>query len=152
MKFMHKDAYRIVRPPSCLAILIRNMSILQQNTRKLRYFVPQASKPTLTRYKKAGNPKGLPAQGQCISRHMRESRVSSAFVLAALSCSEVARTCARHTRCVRALSGLRPRRTPMPERRLRPRERSCGQPQPSAEDGCSGRCYGPCQRRVRPCE
>ena len=46
---MHKDAYRVVRPPSCLAILIRNMSILQQNIRKLRYFVGQASKPTLTR-------------------------------------------------------------------------------------------------------
>ena len=46
----------------------------------------------------------------------------------------------RPPRCaVRALSGLRPRRTPMPERRLRPRERSCGQPQPSAEDGCSGK-------------
>ena len=46
---MHKDAYQEVRPPSCLAILIRNMSILRQNTRKLRYFVRQASKPTLTR-------------------------------------------------------------------------------------------------------
>ena len=39
---MHKDVYQAVRPPSCLAILIRNMSILQQNRRKLRYFVGQA--------------------------------------------------------------------------------------------------------------
>jgi len=39
---MHRDAYQAVRPPSCLAILIKNMSILQQNTRKLRYFVRQA--------------------------------------------------------------------------------------------------------------
>ena len=39
---MHRDAYQAVRPPSYLAILIRNMSILQQNTRKLRYFVRQA--------------------------------------------------------------------------------------------------------------
>ena len=35
---MHRDAYRVVRPPSCLAILIRNMSILRQNLPKLRYF------------------------------------------------------------------------------------------------------------------
>jgi len=41
MKFMHRDAYQVVRPPSCLAILIRNMSILQQNLPKLRYFVRQ---------------------------------------------------------------------------------------------------------------
>ena len=39
---MHRDAYRVVRPPSCLTILIKNMSILQQNIRKLRYFVRQA--------------------------------------------------------------------------------------------------------------
>ena len=39
---MHKNAYRVVRPPSYLAILIRNMSILQQNLPKLRYFVRQA--------------------------------------------------------------------------------------------------------------
>jgi len=39
---MHRDEYRVVRPPSCLAILIKNMSILQQNTRKLHYFVRQA--------------------------------------------------------------------------------------------------------------
>ena len=39
---MHKDAYRVVRPPSCLAILMKNMSILQQNLTKLRYFVRQA--------------------------------------------------------------------------------------------------------------
>ena len=39
---MHKYAYQAVRLPGCLAILIRNMSILQQNTRKLRYFVRQA--------------------------------------------------------------------------------------------------------------
>ena len=48
---MHRDAYQVVRPPSCLAILIKNMSILQQNLPKLRYFVRQASKPTLTRYR-----------------------------------------------------------------------------------------------------
>jgi len=42
MKFMHRDAYRVVRPPSCLAILMKNMSILQQNLPKLRYFVRQA--------------------------------------------------------------------------------------------------------------
>jgi len=28
MKFMHRDAYQVVRPPSCLASLIKNMSIL----------------------------------------------------------------------------------------------------------------------------
>ena len=39
---MHRDAYQAVRPPSCLAILIRNMSILRQNLPKLRYFVGQA--------------------------------------------------------------------------------------------------------------
>ena len=39
---MHKDAYQVVRPPISLAILIRNMSILQQNLPKLRYFVRQA--------------------------------------------------------------------------------------------------------------
>ena len=39
---MHRDAYQAVRPPSCLAILMKNMSILQQNIRKLRYFVRQA--------------------------------------------------------------------------------------------------------------
>ena len=39
---MHRDAYRVVRPPSCLAILIRNMSILKQNILKLCYFVRQA--------------------------------------------------------------------------------------------------------------
>jgi len=39
---MHRDTYQVVQPPSCLAILIRNMSILQQNIRKLRYFVRQA--------------------------------------------------------------------------------------------------------------
>ena len=49
MQFMHKDAYQAVRPPSCLAILMKNMSILQQNLPKLHYFVRQASKPTLTR-------------------------------------------------------------------------------------------------------
>ena len=48
---MHKDEYRVVRSPSFLAILIKNMSILQQNPPKLRYFVRQASKPTLTRYR-----------------------------------------------------------------------------------------------------
>ena len=32
-----------------------------------------------TLQKKAGNPKGLPAQGQYVSRHMRKPRVSSAF-------------------------------------------------------------------------
>ena len=42
MKFMHRNVYQAVRPPSCLAILIKNMSILQQNLPKLRYFVPQA--------------------------------------------------------------------------------------------------------------
>ena len=42
MKFIHEDAYQAVWPPSCLAILIRNMSILQQNLPKLRYFVRQA--------------------------------------------------------------------------------------------------------------
>ena len=42
MKFMHRDAYQVVRPPSCLAILIRDMSILQQNILKQRYFVGQA--------------------------------------------------------------------------------------------------------------
>ena len=42
MKFMHRDAYQAVRPPSCLAILMKNMSILQQNLPKLRYFVRQA--------------------------------------------------------------------------------------------------------------
>ena len=46
---MHRNAYRVVQPPSFLAILIRNMSILQQNLLKLRYFVRQTSKPTLTR-------------------------------------------------------------------------------------------------------
>ena len=39
---MHKDVYQAVRPPSCLAILIKNMSILRQNLPKLRYFVRQA--------------------------------------------------------------------------------------------------------------
>ena len=48
---MHRDAYQVVRPPSCLAILIRNMSILKQNLPKLRYFVRRASKPPLTRYR-----------------------------------------------------------------------------------------------------
>jgi len=38
---MHRDAYRVVRPPSSLAILIKNMSILRQNLPKLRYFVCQ---------------------------------------------------------------------------------------------------------------
>ena len=146
---MHRDAYQVVRPPSCLAILIRNMSILQQNLPKLRYFVRQALKPTLTCCKKAGNPQGLPAQGQCVSRHMRDPRVSSTFALGARSRPLDLRPSRHRARC--ALSGLRPRRTPMPERRLHPRERSCGQPQPSAEDGCSGRCCGPCQRRVHPC-
>ena len=42
MKFMHRNAYQVVRPPSCLAILIRNMSILRQNLPKMRYFVRQA--------------------------------------------------------------------------------------------------------------
>ena len=46
---MHRDAYQVVRPPSCLTILIRNMSILQQNLPKLRNFARQTSKPTLTR-------------------------------------------------------------------------------------------------------
>ena len=32
---MHRNAYQVVRPPSCLAILIKNMSILQQNLPKL---------------------------------------------------------------------------------------------------------------------
>ena len=32
---MHRDAYQVVRAPSCLAILIKNMLILQQNIRKL---------------------------------------------------------------------------------------------------------------------
>ena len=32
---MHKDVYRVVRPPSCLTILIKNMSILRQNLPKL---------------------------------------------------------------------------------------------------------------------
>ena len=49
---MHKDVYQAVRPPSCLVILIKNMSILQQGLPKLRYFVGQASKPTLTRCRK----------------------------------------------------------------------------------------------------
>ena len=39
---MHRDAYQVVRSPSCLAILIRNMSILRQKLPKLRYFVRQA--------------------------------------------------------------------------------------------------------------
>jgi len=39
---MHRNVYQAVQPPSCLAILIRNISILQQNIRKLRYFVRQA--------------------------------------------------------------------------------------------------------------
>ena len=39
---MHRDAYQVVRPPSCLTILIKNMSILRQNLPKLRYFVRQA--------------------------------------------------------------------------------------------------------------
>ena len=39
---MHRDAYRVVRPPSCLAILIKNMSILRQNLPKLSYFVRKA--------------------------------------------------------------------------------------------------------------
>ena len=39
---MHREAYQIVRLPSCLAILIRNMSILRQNLPKLRYFVGQS--------------------------------------------------------------------------------------------------------------
>ena len=46
---MHRDAYQVVRPPSCLAILIKNMSILRQKLPKLRYFVRRASKPPLTR-------------------------------------------------------------------------------------------------------
>ena len=39
---MHKDAYQVVRPPISQAILIRNMSILQRDLPKLRYFVGQA--------------------------------------------------------------------------------------------------------------
>ena len=46
---MHRDVYQAVRPPSCLAILIKSMPILQQNLPKLRYFVRRASKPPLTR-------------------------------------------------------------------------------------------------------
>ena len=47
---MHRNVYQAVQPPSFLAILIRNMSILQQNLPKLRYFVRRASKPPLIRY------------------------------------------------------------------------------------------------------
>ena len=49
---MHRNVYQAVQPPSFLAILIRNMSILQQNLPKLRYYVRRASKPPLTRYRK----------------------------------------------------------------------------------------------------
>ena len=35
---MHRDAYQVVRPPSCLAILIKNMSILRQNLPKAALF------------------------------------------------------------------------------------------------------------------
>ena len=49
---MHRNVYQALQPPSCLAILIRNMSILQQNILKQRYFMRQASKPTLTRCRK----------------------------------------------------------------------------------------------------
>ena len=126
---------------------------------KTALFCTPSLKSTSTMQKKAGNPYGLPAQGQCVSRHMKKSRVNSAFVpggYAGLHPSYLRQHRAQRSRGPasappRALSGLRPRRTPMPERRLRPRERSCGQPQPSAEDGCSGRCCDPCQRRVHPC-
>ncbi len=37
---MHRDAYQVVRPPSCLAILIRNMSILRQNTKAALFCAP----------------------------------------------------------------------------------------------------------------
>ncbi len=47
---MHRNVYQAAQPPSFLAILIRNMSILQQNLPKLRYFVRRASKPPLIRY------------------------------------------------------------------------------------------------------
>ena len=46
---MHRDAYQVVQPPSFLAILIKNMSILRQNLPKLHYFARQTQKPTLTR-------------------------------------------------------------------------------------------------------
>ena len=116
---------------------------------KTALFCTPSLKSTSTMQKKAGNPYGLPAQGQRVSRHMKEPRVNSAFVPGGRMGSRPSYLQQRRARY--ALSGLCPRRTPMPERRLHPRERSCGQPQPSAEDGCSGRCCGPCQRRVHPC-
>jgi len=39
---MHRDVYQAVQPLSCLAILIRDMSILQRDLSKLSYFVGQA--------------------------------------------------------------------------------------------------------------
>jgi len=39
---MHRNVYQAVQRPSFLAILIKNMSILQQNLPKQRYFVRQA--------------------------------------------------------------------------------------------------------------
>ena len=49
---MHRDVYQVVRPPSCLTILIKNMSILRKKLLKLRYFVRQTQKSPLTRYRK----------------------------------------------------------------------------------------------------
>ena len=50
---MHRDAYRVVRPPSCLAILIKNMSILRQGITKLRSTSP-AIKATLQHFLTVG--------------------------------------------------------------------------------------------------
>ena len=38
MKFMHRDVYQAVRPPSCLAILIKSPTILQRGLPKAHYF------------------------------------------------------------------------------------------------------------------
>ena len=35
---MHRDVYQAVRPPSCLAILIKSPTILQRGLPKLHYF------------------------------------------------------------------------------------------------------------------
>ena len=49
---MHKDAYQVVRPPSCLAILIKSPTILQRGLPKAHYFCAPSLKTMLTRYTK----------------------------------------------------------------------------------------------------
>ncbi len=60
---MHKCISGSARPPSCLAILIRNMSILQQNTKKAAYLYARP-KPALTRYRQIPHMSSPPILGR----------------------------------------------------------------------------------------